>query len=57
MLDKWNQFIFHNIRERLQDAAMNLIYFERIGEAFDSQLVIGLKESFGKFPFIGVKFQ
>ncbi len=47
MLDSWNQSIFSNIKHRLQDSAMKLVHAERNGEAFDSQLVIGVRESYG----------
>ena len=47
MLDSWNQSIFSNIKNRLQDSAMKLVHSERNGEAFDSQLVIGVRESYG----------
>lgn len=46
MLDSWNQSIFCDIKQRLQDSAMKLVYAERNGEAFDSQLVIGVRESY-----------
>jgi len=46
MLDSWNQSIFSNIKERLQSSAMKLVHNERNGEAFDSQLVIGVRESY-----------
>ncbi|KAK2185672.1 hypothetical protein NP493_226g00009 [Ridgeia piscesae] len=46
MLDSWNQSIFSNIKNRLQDSAMKLVHSERNGEAFDSQLVIGVRESY-----------
>lgn len=46
MLDSWNQSIFNEIKQRLQDAAMRLVRAERNGEAFDSQLVIGVRESY-----------
>lgn len=46
MLDSWNQSIFNDIKQRLQDSAMKLVYLERNGEAFDSQLVIGVRESY-----------
>lgn len=29
---------------------MKLVHAERLGEAFDSQLVIGVRESYGMFP-------
>lgn len=48
MLDTWNESIFCNIKSRLQDSAMKLVHAERQGEAFDSQLVIGVRESYGK---------
>lgn len=46
MLDSWNQSIFSNIKHRLQNSAMKLVHSERNGEAFDSQLVIGVRESY-----------
>ncbi|XP_023244515.1 cullin-5-like [Centruroides sculpturatus] len=46
MLDSWNQSIFCNIKHRLQNSAMKLVHAERNGEAFDSQLVIGVRESY-----------
>jgi cullin-5 len=46
MLDSWNQSIFKDIKHRLQDSAMKLVHAERNGEAFDSQLVIGVRESY-----------
>jgi len=49
MLDSWNQSIFSNIKQRLQDSAMKLVQSERNGEAFDSQLVIGVRESYGLY--------
>lgn len=49
MLDSWNQSIFSNIKHRLQSCAMNLVRDERYGDAFDTQLVIGVRESYGKF--------
>jgi len=48
MLDTWNESIFSNIKSRLQDSAMKLVHAERLGEAFDSQLVIGVRESYGE---------
>lgn len=48
MLDSWNQSIFMDIKHRLQDSAMKLVQAERNGESFDSQLVIGVRESYGK---------
>lgn len=48
MLDSWNQSIFYDIKKRLQDSAMKLVHAERNGEAFDSQLVIGVRESYGE---------
>lgn len=50
MLDTWNDSIFKDIKQRLQDCAMKLVYSERNGEAFDSQLVIGVRESYGASP-------
>lgn len=46
MLDCWNECIFSNIKHRLQESAMKLVHAERLGEAFDSQLVIGVRESY-----------
>ncbi|ODM87740.1 Cullin-5 [Orchesella cincta] len=46
MLDSWNHQIFMNIKSRLQASAMKLVRAERNGEAFDSQLVIGVRESY-----------
>lgn len=51
MLDSWNQSIFNDIKERLQKSAMKLVYLERNGEAFDSLLVIGVRESYGWYFF------
>ncbi|GIY78425.1 hypothetical protein CDAR_272011 [Caerostris darwini] len=46
MLNSWNKIIFSNIKQRLQNSAMRLVCSERNGEAFDSQLVIDVRESF-----------
>ncbi|KAG0418583.1 hypothetical protein HPB47_004733 [Ixodes persulcatus] len=46
MLDTWNQSIFSTIKGRLQASAMKLVHAERMGEAFDSQLVVGVRESY-----------
>ncbi|XP_032235365.1 cullin-5 [Nematostella vectensis] len=46
MLDTWNEGIFSSIKNRLQSSAMKLVHAERNGEAFDSQLVIGVRESY-----------
>ncbi|CAF0713830.1 unnamed protein product [Brachionus calyciflorus] len=46
MLDTWSNTIFISIKHRLQNSAMKIIYQERIGEPFDSQLVIGVRESY-----------
>lgn len=54
MLDSWNQSIFNDIKQRLQDAAMRLVRAERNGEAFDSQLVIGVRESYGNEQSISI---
>lgn len=51
MLDSWNESIFSDIKQRLQDSAMKLVHAERAGEAFDSQLVIGVRESYGNLDF------
>lgn len=42
----FSQSIFSNIKDRLQGSAMKLVHNERNGEAFDSQLVIGVRESY-----------
>ena len=47
MLDSWNESIFSTIKDRLQDSAMKLVHSERSGEAFNTQLVIGVRESYG----------
>ena len=47
MLSMWNSSIFTSIKDRLQSAAIKLLHSERQGDAFDSQLVIGVRESFG----------
>ena len=49
MLRTWNDHIFLDIRQRLQSAAIHLLEAERNGEAFDSQLVIGVRESYGEY--------
>lgn len=46
MLDTWSKSIFSEIKLRLQNSAMKIVHFERIGEPFDSQLVIGVRESY-----------
>lgn len=48
MLEIWNRVIFSNIKEKLQSAAMHLVSAERNGEPVDSQLVIGVRESYGR---------
>jgi cullin-5 len=48
MLQSWNNSIFLNVRDKLLLAAMKFLYAERNGEAFDSQLVVGVRESFGE---------
>ena len=48
MLHVWNTHIFTDIRHRLQLAAINLLEAERNGEVFDSQLVVGVRESYGE---------
>lgn len=52
MLDSWSKSIFSEIKQRLQNSAMKIIYSERIGESFDSQLVIGVRESYGKLEIV-----
>ena len=46
MLDTWGRSIFSEIKYRLQNSAMKIVYSERINEPFDSQLVIGVRESY-----------
>lgn len=46
MLESWNDGIFNTIKSKLQSSAMRLVHAERNGEAFDSQLVIGVRESY-----------
>lgn len=46
MLDSWNTGIFAEIRERLQNAAMALLEAERNGEAINSDLIVGVRESY-----------
>jgi cullin-5 len=46
MLDTWGKSIFSEIKYRLQNSAMKIVYSERINEPFDSQLVIGVRESY-----------
>lgn len=46
MLDTWSKSIFSEIKYRLQNSAMKIVYSERIGEPFDSQLVVGVRESY-----------
>lgn len=52
MLDSWNDSIFSAIKGRLQDSAMKLVHSERSGEAFDTQLVIGVRESYGQLDVV-----
>ena len=54
MLDTWNEIIFSNINHQLLASAMKLVHDERAGKSFDSQLVIGVRESYGKYSaFLG----
>lgn len=46
MHDSWNADIFSCINNRLLNSAMKLLLAERNGESFDSQLVIGVRESY-----------
>jgi cullin-5 len=52
MLDSWSKSIFSEIKYRLQNSAMKIVYSERVGEPFDSQLVIGVRESYGIIQFV-----
>ena len=56
MLQSWNNSIFLNVRDKLLLAAMKFLYAERNGEAFDSQLVVGVRESFGESDTILFKY-
>lgn len=46
MLDTWNNTIFQQINHKLQASAMKLVLDERSGTVIDSQLVIGVRESY-----------
>ncbi|XP_030369907.1 cullin-5 [Scaptodrosophila lebanonensis] len=46
MLDSWNKHIFHDIKNRLQESAMKIVHAERNGDAYDAQLVVGVRESY-----------
>ena len=46
MLDCWNRYVFAEISTRLLNAAMSLIDRERNGELVNSQLIVGVRESF-----------
>ncbi|VDP15393.1 unnamed protein product [Onchocerca flexuosa] len=46
MLNDWGKTIFVAIKHKLQNAAMRLVELERNGEAFDPQLVIGVRQSY-----------
>lgn len=46
MLDSWNANIFCDIKDRLQESAMKIVHAERNGDAYDSLLVIGVRESY-----------
>ena len=52
MLQTWNKSIFAGVRAQLLNAAMSFLLRERKGEAFDSQLVIGVRQSFGKLVML-----
>lgn len=47
MLNDWGKTIFTAIKYKLQSAAMRLVELERNGEAFDPQLVVGVRQSYG----------
>ena len=51
MLSCWNETIFMDIKHRLQEGSMDLVDQERRGKMFDSQLVIGVRESYGRLIF------
>ncbi|ALC46200.1 Cul-5 [Drosophila busckii] len=46
MLDSWNKHIFRDIKDRLQESAMKIVHAERNGDAYDAQLVVGVRESY-----------
>ncbi|XP_041463342.1 cullin-5-like isoform X2 [Lytechinus variegatus] len=46
MLESWSHYIFSKVKHKLQESAMALVLAERNGEAFDKQLVIGVRESY-----------
>ncbi|XP_030851115.1 cullin-5-like isoform X3 [Strongylocentrotus purpuratus] len=46
MLESWSHYIFSKIKQKLQESAMGLVLAERNGEAFEKQLVIGVRESY-----------
>jgi hypothetical protein len=48
MLRYWSDIVFANISQQLLSAAVSLIGAERNGEAFDPQLVVGIRESYGR---------
>lgn len=56
MLERWNNLIFENVRDKLLLAAMKFLFNERSGEAFDSQLVVGVRESFGELVVLFVSY-
>lgn len=51
MLDTWDVTIFEGIKQKLEDSAMKLVQDEREGAIINSALVIGVRESCGKFFF------
>ena len=51
MLWTWNNNIFRDISDLLKDKTMVLIKQEREGEVLDSQLVIGVRQSFGRLEY------
>ena len=56
MLDTWSKSIFSEIKYRLQASAMKIVYAERMGEPFDSQLVVGVRESYVNFFYFNLYF-
>uniref|UniRef100_A0A183BIJ1 Cullin domain-containing protein n=1 Tax=Globodera pallida TaxID=36090 RepID=A0A183BIJ1_GLOPA len=48
MLEYWNGYVFADISQRLLNAAMGMVERERNRELVNSQLVVGVRESFGK---------
>lgn len=46
MYTLWNGYVFETIQSRLLSSGMELVMKERLGEAIEPSLVIGVRESF-----------